>query len=406
MQLISVVAVLLLVPRLRREFARPGLYSLFAMFLICMIPPIIWNAQHTWATLGHLRTRGALDRAPGIHLLELLSFLAMHLAVYSPLLWLGLAWAVIASWRRAHQQFKGIYLLWLGLPVFGIYFILSFNHAANANWDGLAFLSLGVLAASYWRERLASRPKMARWAGAAYVLGLIMSLLALNSDLSRVAGFQFRSDPTDRMRCWQSSSAALERVRAQVEADLGQPVFLIADERARASEFAFYFRDKRVEGPGHPPVYIVESQDVTNQFSFWPRYDEFVDAPPNAPRPEGDVYTEENGVNPFTGRTGALHPGERESQCAEECAGRISIDRAVPHDRGAPLWPSSAHPYALYLQELPHPAAMTHSPAVSVVVPLFNEEENVPILQAELFCRKRWRATERRFIRRITLLVA
>ena len=27
---------------------------------------------------------------------------------------------------------------------------------------------------------------------------------------------------------------------------------------------------------------------------------------------------------------------------------------------------------------------MTHSPAVSVVVPLFNEEENVPILQAEI----------------------
>jgi glycosyltransferase involved in cell wall biosynthesis len=39
------------------------------------------------------------------------------------------------------------------------------------------------------------------------------------------------------------------------------------------------------------------------------------------------------------------------------------------------------------LPELPDPAAMndeTGAPAVSVVVPLFNEEENVPILQAEL----------------------
>lgn len=303
MQLISVVAVLLLVPRLRREFARPGLYSLLAVFLVCMIPPIIWNAQHTWATLGHLRTRGALDNAPGFRPLELLSFLAMHLAVYSPLLWLGLAWAVIASWRRAHQQFKGIYLLWMGLPVFGIYFVLSLNHAANANWDGLAFLSLGVLAASYWRERLESRPKLGRWAGAALVLGLLMTLLALNTDLLRAAGFPLPRDPADRMRGWKSGSAALEGLRAQVEAELGQPVFLIADERARASQFAFYFRNKRVEGPGHPPVYIVESQDITNQFSFWPRYDEFVEAPPNTARPEGDVYTEESGVNPFTGRT-------------------------------------------------------------------------------------------------------
>jgi hypothetical protein len=130
-----------------------------------------------------------------------------------------------------------------------------------------------------------------------------MSLFALNSDLLRVAGFPLRRDPADRMRGWQSTSAALETVRAQVEAELGQPVFLIADERARASELAFYFRDKRMEGPGHPPVYIVESQDVANQFSFWPRYDGFVEAPPNAPRPDGDVYTEEDGVNPFTGRT-------------------------------------------------------------------------------------------------------
>src|SRR5947209_10223250 len=27
------------------------------------------------------------------------------------------------------------------------------------------------------------------------------------------------------------------------------------------------------------PVYLVESQDLINQFSFWPRYDQFVDAP-------------------------------------------------------------------------------------------------------------------------------
>jgi dolichol-phosphate mannosyltransferase len=39
------------------------------------------------------------------------------------------------------------------------------------------------------------------------------------------------------------------------------------------------------------------------------------------------------------------------------------------------------------LQKLPHASVMTamrNSPAVSVVVPLFNEEENVPILQVEL----------------------
>jgi hypothetical protein len=92
-------------------------------------------------------------------------------------------------------------------------------------------------------------------------------------------------------------------VRADVEAQIGEPVFMIADQRDRASQFAFYFRDKRPEGPGHPPVYIIESQDIVNQFSFWPRYDEFVEAPRRVEQEEGDLYTEEDGVNLFEGRS-------------------------------------------------------------------------------------------------------
>ena len=304
LQLISVGMILLLVPRLRREFARPGLYTLLGIFLICLIPPIVWNQQHAWSTITHLIKRGDLDHSPSLHPLELLAFLAMHLAVYSPLLWFGLAWAVIASWRRAHQQFKGIFLLWIGMPIFAVYFIISLNHAANANWDGPAFLSLGVLTASYWRERLESRPGLRRWAAAALILGLFMSVLALDSDLLRTAGFELpRRDPADRMRSWKSASEAVEQLRGEIEQELGEKVFVIADERDRASEFAYYFHEKRTAAPSHPPVYIVESQDITNQFSFWPRYDEFVETPAHPGSKEGDVYTEEGGVNPFEGRT-------------------------------------------------------------------------------------------------------
>jgi hypothetical protein len=112
-----------------------------------------------------------------------------------------------------------------------------------------------------------------------------------------------RRDPADRMRGWKSAAHALENLRTELEPKLGERLFLIADQRDRASELSFYLRDKRVEGPGHPPVYIVESQDLLNQFSFWPRYDQFVEAPSNVPRPDGEVYTEESGINPFEGRS-------------------------------------------------------------------------------------------------------
>jgi 4-amino-4-deoxy-L-arabinose transferase-like glycosyltransferase len=305
-ELLSVALVLAFVPRFRREFRRPGIYLLLLTFAVCMLPPIIWNQQHAWATASHLQTRGGLDDGFGIRPLELLGFLVVHLGTYSPILFLALAWAVIASWKRARQQFKGSFLLWFGVPVFAFYFLLSINRSALENWDALAFPSLGILAASYWRERMESRPRLVRWAGAGVILALVMSLFAVNGDLLHAVGIRpAKRDPVHRVRAWRTTAEAVEQVRTEIEAQLGEPVFMIADERERASQLSFYFRDKRVEGPAHPPVYITESQAIMNQFSFWPRYDEFVAAPqpPAAAPEEGDVYTEQDGVNLFTGRT-------------------------------------------------------------------------------------------------------
>jgi len=131
-----------------------------------------------------------------------------------------------------------------------------------------------------------------------------MSLPTLDSDILRTFGVDIsRRDPADRMRGWKSATTALEKLRNDLEARNKEQLFLIADERDRASEISFYLREKRVEGPGHPPCYLVESQDMANQFSFWPRYDEFVERPVGTPSRNQQTYTEESGVNLFTGRS-------------------------------------------------------------------------------------------------------
>lgn len=304
-ELVSVVIVLALVPRHRREFKRAGLYLLFAAFVLCLIPPLVWNAQHAWATFSHLRSRGGLDQSFAIRPLELLGFLGAHFLTFSPLLFLALAWAVVANWRRARQHFKVLYLFWFGLPVFAFYFLLSINDQAAPNWDALAFISLAVLAAAFWTEQLHAHRTAARFLSTAIVLGLVVSVFVSDTDLLRSLNLPFphHRDPADRARGWKSASRAVEKLRSALELKNKEHLFVIADQRDRASELSFYFENKRVEGPGHPPVYIVESQDIANQFSFWPRYDEFVEAPPNTPQPDAEVYTEEGGINPFTGRS-------------------------------------------------------------------------------------------------------
>ena len=313
-ELVSVLAVLALAPRLRREFARPGLYFLLAMFALCTVPPIVWNAQHAWITLTHLRSRGGVEQGFAVHPFEVLSFLGAHFLAYSPFLFLAIAWGVIASWRRVNQQFKVLFLMWFGLPVFSFYLLLSINKSAAPNWDGLAFLGFGLLAVYFWWERLEASVMLRLCASVALLVGLITSVIVLDTDLLRTAGYQlWRSDPSDRMRGWKSATRAVEKMRNDFEAQLGEKLFLIADARDRASEISFYLRDKRAEGPGHPPVYITESQDLVNQFSFWPRYDEFVELKPGTPQPGGEVYTEENGISPFVGRDALfIRAGEKE----------------------------------------------------------------------------------------------
>lgn len=305
-EIICVGLVLAFAPRLRQEFKRPGLYLLLAVFVLCTIPPIVWNHQHAWITLTHLRTRGGLREDVGFRPLEPLKFFAEHFIFYSPVLFGLLVWAVIGSWRRINQQFKILFLFWFGFPVFAFYFLLSLNHVATPNWDAVSFLSFGLLAVYYWNERVEKRG-VRIFAGVAVLLAFIISIFSLDSDLLRTAGVKFfRSDPSDRLRGWKSMVVEVERIRNEEEAKLGEKLFLIADERHRASEIAFYLKDKRLEGPGHPPCYIIESQDLLNQFSFWPRYDQFVEAP-QTPTPSPDEsYTEQKGVNLFVGRSALL----------------------------------------------------------------------------------------------------
>ncbi|HEV2966331.1 MAG TPA: hypothetical protein VGW97_05395, partial [Chthoniobacterales bacterium] len=186
------------------------------------------------------------------------------------------------------------------------YFLLSLNHVPTPNWDAVSFLGLGLLAVHYWNERL-EKQSVRVFATAAVLFAFVISIFSLGSDLLRSARLPtFRSDPSDRWRGWKSLAAEVERIRIEQEARLGEKLFMIADERHRASELAFYLKDKRIEGPGHPPVYIIESQDLVNQFSFWPRYDQFVEAPAKPTQSPEETFTEEKGVNPFVGRSALL----------------------------------------------------------------------------------------------------
>ena len=77
-------------PGLGTNSSVPAFICCLAMFALCTVPPIMWNAQHAWITLAHLRSRGGLEHGFGFHPVEVLSFLGQHFLAYSPFLFLAI----------------------------------------------------------------------------------------------------------------------------------------------------------------------------------------------------------------------------------------------------------------------------------------------------------------------------
>ena len=279
MELLSVALVLGLTAKYRREFARSGFWVMLGVVALAVVPPVLWNANHDWITIEHLRARGGLNSRFGIHPSELLAFLGLHFGVYSPLIFAGMLGGLVWGCREARVDFRAKFLTLFALPLLVLYGFLSLKNAGEANWTAPAFVSLGILTVAFWhglaQEKIAAR----RFAVAALALGLVMSLLMVNTDAVRRLGgrWPYTMDPGGRLRGWETAAIAVNDLRHKLEKESGKPLFLIANKYQVASSLSFYLPEKRVDGLGHPPVYIPESQAIENQYSFWGRYDELTE---------------------------------------------------------------------------------------------------------------------------------
>ena len=279
MQLLSIVLFLALTPRFRREFRRAGLYVLLGVFALFTIPVIVWNANHAWITLIHLKARGGFDEGPRFRPGDFFVYLLLHLGVYSPLIFAGMLGALAPSWKKALTRFKPRFLLAFTLPLLLMYFGLAFKKAGEPNWTAPAMLSLAILTVVFWVELASAQIWARRFAVSAMGLAAVMSLLTADPEMARRLGIplSYDRDPTARLRGWQTAAETIDTFRKKFEAEQGRPVFLIANKYQTAATLGFYLPDKRTEAPGHPPIYCPVGPFPENQFYYWHRYDENTD---------------------------------------------------------------------------------------------------------------------------------
>ena len=393
MQLLSLFLLLALTPGYRRELLRPGFWSVVIIPLLFAWPIYRWNELHGFPTTHHLAARGGLATAWWqLDLPDFGQFVGLHFLVYGPLIFAALLWTLIVfskdsiarwtsafvwslpaipgslrkhpvAWIAAASTLLGLYffgnalerpelhtlaialgiaaaliavatlkdepnihwkprfLIAFAFPLVALYLWIALHHDAEVNWTAPASLSLAILTVSFFAERIASGGVWKKTAIAAIALSALITIIALSTPRVRT-----------RLTGWASTAKVVQDFRDRIEQQTGKRVFLIADDYGTAAALCYYLPEKRIEAPGHPPVYVPESPEAENQFHFWPRYDEYEARNPGVPVNE-DEDSREYGVNKFAGRTALYITDREESEPAS-----VLLPSFFTRTEGEPRW--------------------------------------------------------------------
>jgi 4-amino-4-deoxy-L-arabinose transferase-like glycosyltransferase len=242
----------------RKQLLNGRFLVLLLVVGLCLVPVIYWNWQHQWPTLRFLTHRGALDEKAHFRPLDVLVFLGGQAGVISPVIFIALM--VVLFWpnlKTADDDGETRFLLSLFLPLFLLYFFISFQKASQANWPAAAYIGGFIFLAAKW-DVLMEQFGWGRWLA---VAGLAMALIeTVGLQETKWLNLPPGKDPLDRARGARDLSAQVSALETETRIKV-----VIANAYMTASLLSFYL-------PGQPDVYMPLSSAPYNQLILWPTY--------------------------------------------------------------------------------------------------------------------------------------
>ena len=224
----------------RRDLLRsfkPWVAALLAGLIL--LPNMLWNAQHDFASLHHTADISQLDRSL-FHPQAWLSFFAAQFAVFGPLLFAALLWLVFGTASRSRQrapQPAFALLAWFALLPLAAFMGLALLSRAFANWAAFAYIAATPLAV-LWLLAAAHR----RWLMAALVVNLgIAAVIYHYHDIARAAGIELtrKTDPYSRISGWRALGSEVSTLLSQ-----HPQARLLATDRQVITELLYYSRPR------------------------------------------------------------------------------------------------------------------------------------------------------------------
>lgn len=269
LQLVCWVIVFALLPTARLHLRKSGPWLALGVFALCTLPVVIWNSQHDWVTLTHVKANAKLDQEWHPTLQYFFEFLGAQAGFLNPVFFIAMLWASFTFWKRRAEKPLWLFLACMGAPLFYGYWLYSFHSRVQANWPVAAAPPLFCLAALYWQERpLAAK----RLLVTGLIIGLPFVALLHNTSLTKflIAPLPGDVDIAHRTDGWRETAQVVEQERKKI----GTNAFVIADDYGATGLYSFYSSDARkAVGSPMPLVYCFRGDLAGNQFYFWDDYD-------------------------------------------------------------------------------------------------------------------------------------
>jgi len=277
----AITIVLLASHRWRGRLATPGFWLAWLAPVVVYALLLRWNKLHGWIHFIGETWRTTLTLHGSLFPPAVLS----AVEAVSPLAFFVLCAAWGAALQNIHASSK---IKFLAVPAFMA--LLATTYAAlrgtSISAAGLAALALMLPLMTWLPTRIGRTP-----------LRTALTIVILTAAL------------------WTAGTLPHPDSRAFINSDVGRKIeglqathsnlalFLVAEDAPTASALALALPRQIPAAPGHPPVYTLESADARSQFDLWPRYDQFVEAPQASQTTQADPFTEQDGSNPFLGRS-------------------------------------------------------------------------------------------------------
>lgn len=229
--------------------------------LLGLLPSVIWNVQHEWATFRHVGATVSGGHAPSQSLFHgnLFEFIGSQAGLISPILFVLL---IMAFWHLVRNRHTiAAPLLFCGassLIILAAFCVMAIFQKVQGNWSDFAYPSGIVFLAWYAFE--GPHPKV-NWIKTGVALSVICCGLAFKIPYVQSHNvlpqwpIPYKFNLFHHNIGWQQ----LEKELSQY-----QPDFLFADKYQMSSILSFY-------NPEQQRAYFLNLQGSRkNQFSFWP----------------------------------------------------------------------------------------------------------------------------------------